>query len=136
ENSSEVGFRRLPSPQHHPGGNGDLRIGHALGEQLLTQVRGNQCIILHLVQERSDPLECLQEMQERFVSIALPHLFFRNRHAVPGRERAYGGWTNGAFQVQVQLSFGKRDNSWGECVGSHGWLISGEAAASPRWSTP
>jgi hypothetical protein len=95
---------------------------------LFSQVGCKKREVGGIAQERSDPLESFYERGEIGVSVALPDFVFGDFYAVTSRKSNGDGWPNRTFEVQVQLSFGKRVDCWQKHGGIHGSKISGVAA--------
>ena len=105
----EICFRPLFSQKHHTDGQGYFRIDHPLREQVLGEVARDERIVLRFAQERSDPLEGLNEFGKVGAGVALANFLLGHDETVTSRQQADGGRLDGAFQMEVQLRFGQRE---------------------------
>ena len=103
---------------------------------MLGKVAGDERIVLRLAQERSDPLEGINEFEEARIGVAPADFLFGHGDAVASGQCADGCGLDGTFQMKVQLGLGQGSNPLREQGRRHPWKISAAIAADRRLPTP
>src|SRR6266705_5500411 len=115
--SLKICFRLLLSPKHDANRQRGFHINHVLLEQARCEICGNEGVVVWLTQKRGHPFEGLAKTGEIVKGIAFEDLLLGCLDAVKSYERARRDGLDGAFQVQMKLSFGaggdlRREQWW------------------------
>ena len=103
--SRKICLRLLLSQKHDANRQRGFHINHVLLEQALCEIAPNEGVVLRLTQKRGHPFEGFEKTGEIVKGVPLEDFLLGCLDAVTSHERAHRGWLDGAFQVQMKLSF-------------------------------